>query len=235
MYRFTRDELSSGGRVFVVLPRIDGEGARAVKAVRETVARLRREVFPGYGVGELHGRMSLEERVVSMDSFRSGDLQGLVATTVVEVGIDVPEAAVMIIEHAERFGLAQLHQLRGRVGRGTKKSRCFLVPMKNAGEEARRRLDVMTRSDDGFTIAEEDLAIRGPGDFLGTRQSGLPRLQVADLRRDGELLLLARDEAEGLLRRDRELALPGHHPLRNLVDRRWEAAADGGGSPVTGR
>ena len=156
-----------------------------------------------------------------MAAFAAGTLQVLVATTVVEVGLDVPNASVMVVEHAERFGLAQLHQLRGRVGRGRAPGRCFLVVPDWTGQDAYQRLVTLERSTDGFHIAEADLAIRGPGDFLGTRQAGLPPLRVANLLRDTELLRAARDEALAWLAADPELSRPASEALRTVLAHRW--------------
>jgi len=156
-----------------------------------------------------------------MRRFKQGDLQLLVSTTVIEVGIDVPNATVMVIEHAERFGLAQLHQLRGRVGRGPEASTCILVASFAKGDEARERLQAMVDSRDGFAIAEVDLRLRGPGDFLGTRQSGLPDFRVANLIRDGRILEEARRAAQSWLERDPELALEESKLLRAVLAHRW--------------
>src|SRR5581483_9073670 len=156
-------------------------------------------------VGLVHGRLATQERDETMRAFRDGRLRVLVATTVIEVGVDVPRASMMVIEGAERFGLAQLHQLRGRIGRGGGRSTCLLVTGTRAGD-AGERLDVMAETADGFVVAEADLKIRGPGEIFGTRQAGLPRLRYADLVRDAELLRLARGEAFALLERDPQLA-----------------------------
>ncbi len=221
VYEEVRRELSRGSRVFVVLPLIEESGASDLKAVRETARHLQREIFRDCSVGVLHGRMPLEERANTMERFRAGGISILVATTVVEVGVDVPEATVMIVEHADRFGLAQLHQLRGRIGRGEKPSTCFLMAGPAAGEEGRRRLATMAATVDGFRIAEEDLALRGPGEFLGTRQSGIPGLRVADPLRDRELLIRARDEAIRIIEQDQELHAPKNLLLREIVNARW--------------
>ena len=156
-----------------------------------------------------------------MSSFKSRELDILVSTTVIEVGIDVPNATVMVVEHAERFGLSQLHQLRGRVGRGSAKSRCILLTPGRMSEDGEKRLRVMESTSDGFRIAESDLEIRGPGDFLGTRQSGLPDFRVASILRDGTILEQARQAAFGLLESDPELSATGHVPLREELLRRW--------------
>ncbi len=221
VYDEVRRELSRGNRVFVVLPLIEESGRSDLRAVREMARHLQREVFRESPVGVLHGRMPLEERAGTMEKFRSGGIAILVATTVVEVGVDVPEATVMIVEHADRFGLAQLHQLRGRIGRGEKPSTCILMAGPAAGEEGRRRLATIAATADGFRIAEEDLALRGPGEFLGTRQSGIPGLRVADPLRDRELLVRARDEAAGIIEQDQELCTPKNLLLREIVNARW--------------
>ena len=156
-----------------------------------------------------------------MREFKAGAIQILVSTTVIEVGIDVPNASVMLIEHAERFGLAQLHQLRGRVGRGPWKSFCILLASGSLNGEARRRLQAMAESPDGFKIAEVDLQLRGPGDFFGTRQSGLPEFRVADLLRDSAGLEEARQEAFALVEADPDLLKPEHRPLREALLARW--------------
>jgi ATP-dependent DNA helicase RecG len=160
---------------------------------------LRKKVFPEWKLGLLHGRMSADEKDDIMRRFKSGELQILVATTVIEVGVDVPNASAMVIEHAERFGLSQMHQLRGRIGRGSAKSYCVLMTGGKISEEAQQRLDTMVATTDGFEVAEKDLELRGPGEFFGTRQAGMPSLRVANLIRDRKLLELAKHEARALL------------------------------------
>jgi ATP-dependent DNA helicase RecG len=166
--------------------------------------------------------MKGEEKEEVMVKFRDGQIDILVATTVIEVGIDIPNASVILVEHAERFGLPQLHQLRGRIGRGRYPSKCLLLANYRRSEEARRRLSVMEETNDGFRIAEEDLIIRGPGDFLGTRQSGLPDFRVANILRDGKILNLARQEAFSLVERDPDLSQPGHRALGKVLKERWK-------------
>jgi ATP-dependent DNA helicase RecG len=161
---------------------------------------LAQQVFPEFRIGLLHGRMKPEGKERVMKAFAAGELQLLVSTTVVEVGVDVPNASVMVVEHAERFGLSQLHQLRGRVGRDKYQSYCCLIYQAPLSDEARERLHAMTETTDGFEIAERDLLLRGPGDFFGTRQAGIPTFRVIDLVRDRELLETARREAEDWLR-----------------------------------
>ncbi|MGH9400193.1 MAG: ATP-dependent DNA helicase RecG [Thermoanaerobaculia bacterium] len=190
--RFAAERVAAGERVYVVVPSIE-QGARELAAVRATVSRLT-AVSPKLAVGAIHGRMPPEERSRAMADFAAGRLGVLVATTVVEVGVDVPEATFMVVENAEAFGLAQLHQLRGRVGRSARPSWCALVVGKGATEEARARLAVLERTTDGFEIAEKDLEARGPGDLLGVRQSGLPALRVADPVKDLPLLSAMRRE-----------------------------------------
>jgi ATP-dependent DNA helicase RecG len=183
-------------------------------------AHLQKDVFPGWKVGLLHGRMKPAEKEGVMMSFKDGAVGILVSTTVIEVGVDVPNATVMVIEHPERFGLAQLHQLRGRVGRGGHRSHCILMGPRIFTEETRERLNAFVRTTDGFLIAEEDLRLRGPGEFFGTRQSGLPDLRAANILRDADLLEAARSEALLMVREDPDLS--GHPELRALVRRRWE-------------
>jgi ATP-dependent DNA helicase RecG len=222
VYAEVERELVEGRRAIVVLPLIDGTSGDDLRAAKAMHRHLRSAVFPGRAIGLVHGRMPAAEREKAMAAFRSGDLEVLVSTTVVEVGLDVPEAAAIIVEHPERFGLAQLHQLRGRVGRGSHLSRCYLMARPDTGEEAMQRLQVVATVSDGFRLAEEDLRLRGPGEFFGTRQSGLPRLRVADLSRDGDILHLARREAENLLRRDGNLEQGGHRLLREAVNAAWK-------------
>jgi len=180
-----------------------------------------RETFTQFRVGLLHGRLRAEEKESVMAEFRAGRIQILVCTTVVEVGVDVSNASVMVIEASERFGLSQLHQLRGRVGRGAAKSYCLLIAGYARSKEASDRLSIMERSNDGFVIAEKDLELRGPGEFLGTRQSGLPELAVANLARDGALLATAREEARAILAADPRLSSPEHVGLVSALADRW--------------
>jgi ATP-dependent DNA helicase RecG len=193
-----RRKVAAGRQAYIVYPVIE-ESKLELKAALEEYERLSKEVFPKLQVGLLHGRLSSEEKDEVMQRFHRNEVQILVSTTVVEVGVDVPNATVMVIEHAERFGLAQLHQLRGRIGRGTHKSHCILVAPFRMTDEARARLDTMVRTSNGFEIAEADLLLRGPGEFFGTRQSGELSFQVANPLRDKELLELARKEAFALV------------------------------------
>jgi len=219
--------LGKGERAFVVCPLVapasederGGEARRDWADATSVAAELRRVLAP-HPVGLVHGRMAQPERDQAMSGFRDGSLRTLVATTVIEVGVDVPEATVMIIEDADHFGLAQLHQLRGRVGRGGGESNCLLLTRGRRTETATRRLEVMAATTDGFRIAEEDLLLRGPGELLGVRQAGLPKLRFGDLRQHSELLLRARSEADRLLARDPELALPEHAATRAVLTMR---------------
>jgi len=221
VYELIVAELRSGHQAYVVYPLVEeSEKVDLADATRgvEQVSRA----FPDHRVGLLHGRMTAAEKDAVMAEFRDGKIHVLVCTTVVEVGVDVPNASVMVIEHAERFGLSQLHQLRGRVGRGAAKSHCLLVSAQGRSEEAVERLSVMEKSSDGFVIAEKDLELRGPGEFLGTRQSGMPELAVANLARDVALLDLAQGEARAVVIADPKLELPAHRGLRKALEDRWE-------------
>ena len=200
-YELIREEVQLGQRAYVVLPLVDESEKLELRSAVEVHAELASEVFPDLAVGLLHGRLSSAEKQAVLTDFAAGTTQVLVSTTVVEVGVDVPEASVMVIDHAERFGLAQLHQLRGRVGRGAAASHCLLING-SSNPLARQRLDVLVRSTDGFEIAEMDLRLRGPGQVLGTRQSGLPDLALASLADDGAVLEDARTAAQELLNND---------------------------------
>lgn len=204
VYQMLRNEVNKGRQAYVVCPLVEESEKIDVQAAVDLMQELSRGPLAGYGLGLLHGRLKGAEKEQVMDAFRKGEIQVLVTTTVVEVGVDVPNATVMIILDADRFGLAQLHQLRGRVGRGVEQSYCILVS-DAITEESRFRLKAMTSTTDGFVLAERDLQLRGPGEFSGTRQSGFPDLKVADLVRDWRALQLAREEADALVKRDPEL------------------------------
>ena len=218
VYAFVASELAKGRQAYVVLPLIEESEAVEARAATTVADYLSKGPLSDFRVALLHGRVPAAEKDAVMRDFRDGRVDALVSTTVVEVGVDVPNATVMVVENAERFGLAQLHQLRGRVGRSEQQSYCFLLG-DAVTEEASRRLSVMAATTDGFEIAEEDLSIRGPGHFLGTRQHGMPELAIGDLSRDLDLLTTARDEADALLSSDAGL---GRHPtLRNAVMSRF--------------
>ena len=272
-YELVRKEVHAGRQAYIVYPLVEESEKLDLEAVMQAAERLRETEFPGMNMGILHGRMKSGERADVMKAFRAGDLQILVATTVIEVGLDVPNATVMVIEHADRFGLAQLHQLRGRVGRGAQRSFCFLIVgadqrVRPAGKApvpdvpsvslslrervgvrgalpfsaepaaartrmqtgpthtAEQRLKAMVQCSDGFTIAEQDLRIRGPGEMLGTRQSGIPEFRVMNLVRDAVVLEQARQEAFSLMERDPELAHADHQLLKAAVVRRWQSKLD---------
>ena len=217
-YALMDAEIKLGRQAFVVCPLIEESEVMDLKAVA-TVFESIQSQFPHLNACLIHGKLKKEERQEIMSRFLKNEIQVLVATTVIEVGIDIPNATVMIIEHAERFGLAQLHQLRGRVGRGKHASHCLLVAYFPISEEGKARMKAMQNSRDGFEIAEEDLKIRGPGDFMGTRQSGLPVLKIANLLRDIKILDVARKEAFALIDRDPNLENPANQHLKNTVHR----------------
>ncbi len=221
VYEIIREEVAKGRQVYVIYPLVEETEKLDLKAATQMAAHLESDIFPNLRLGLLHGRMNPQEKELVMASFKAREIDILVATTVIEVGIDVPNATVMVIEHAERFGLSQLHQLRGRVGRGEARSRCILLTPGRLSEDGEKRLRVMESTSDGFRIAEADLEIRGPGDFLGTRQSGMPDFRVANILRDGRILEQARQTAFGLLESDPELSAQHHIPLREELLRRW--------------
>ena len=194
VWSFVKQQVDLGRQAYVVYPVIEDSETQATKAAQTAHTHLSKEVFPNTPVALLHGRMPAAQKEAVMAAFKAGDTKILVATTVIEVGVDVPNATVMVIEQAERFGLSQLHQLRGRVGRGGEQSYCLLVTDK-LGDTAKSRIRTMTETNDGFKIAEVDLQLRGPGEFFGTKQSGLPALKIANILRDREILEIARREA----------------------------------------
>lgn len=221
VYELIREEVEQGRQAYVIYPLVEESEKSDLKAATQMAEHLQAEIFPGLKVGLLHGRMKPDEKEAVMLSFKGRELDILVATTVIEVGIDVPNATLMVIEHSERFGLSQLHQLRGRVGRGAYRSRCILLTPGKLSEDGERRLRVMEATTDGFRIAEADLEIRGPGDFLGTRQSGMPDFRVASILRDGAILEQARSTAFGVLERDGELTSPEGQRIKAELLRRW--------------
>ena len=228
-YRFAAKRLAAGERVFVVCPLVEAaedDSTRSSWADATSVARELARVLAPASVELVHGRMSSDDRDRAMSRFRAGDAQVLVATTVVEVGLDVPQATLMIIEDANHFGLAQLHQLRGRVGRGGGDCFCLLLARGGKTADGLRRLQVMEQTTDGFVIAEEDLKLRGPGELLGARQAGLPKLRFGDLRQHAALLLKAREQAESVLSRDPDLERPEHRGARQALANRCASDTD---------
>jgi ATP-dependent DNA helicase RecG len=195
IYEQVREQLEAGRQAYVVYPLVEESEKVDLKAATEMADHLAQDVFPEFRVALLHGRMKQDAKDRVMRAFAAGEVHVLVSTTVIEVGIDVPNAAVMVIEHAERFGLSQLHQLRGRVGRGSHQSHCILLYQYPISKQGKARLAALAGTNDGFEISERDLQLRGPGDFFGTRQSGLPTLRTGDLLRDHSLMERARDEA----------------------------------------
>ncbi|MBC7387524.1 MAG: ATP-dependent DNA helicase RecG [Cryobacterium sp.] len=224
-----RTELGAGRQAYFIYPLVnesEAEGFQSLRSATVEAERLQKEVYPEFKVGLLHGQMKSDEKNEIMAAFKENRLQILVSTTVVEVGVDVPNATVMCVDHAERFGLSQLHQLRGRVGRGIHPSFCFYFTGSNSTEQTQARLEVLEETNDGFEIAEADLRIRGPGEFLGTRQAGGLPFKLADLVRDREWLFRAREDALELLKSDPDLTLADHSPLRNFFEREGKLQGD---------
>ncbi len=222
LYKGIEKSVQRGRQAYIVYPLVEeSEKLEEIKAATEMADHLQSEVFPHLRLGLLHGRMRSLEKQEVMTRFKAKRIDILVSTTVIEVGIDVPNATIMVIENAERFGLAQLHQLRGRVGRGEHKSFCYLLTAPNS-KESFERMKVMTRTNDGFEIAEADLNIRGPGEFFGTRQSGMPNLRIANLIQDARLLEAAKNEASRLAHADPSLRLPDHQLLKRTLQAHWK-------------
>jgi ATP-dependent DNA helicase RecG len=219
-YKFVRTKVSEGRQAYVICPLVEESEAIETKAAVQEYERLSRDVFPDLRLGLLHGRMTPAEKDATMRSFRDAERDVLVSTAVVEVGIDVPNATVILIEGADRFGLTQLHQFRGRVRRGELQSYCLLL-FENPSEDGEKRLEIMETTTDGFKLAEYDLEMRGPGEYFGTRQSGLPDLRIAKLT-DTKLIELAKDEATRMIDDDPELELPEHAALGEEVRRLWD-------------
>ena len=215
-YDFIREQVGLGRQAYLVLPQIEDDGVSDNKSVKAEFDRLSKGALSGLRLAMLHGQMSTEEKQSTMLAFRDRQTDVLIATTVIEVGIDVVNATVMMIDNADRFGLSQLHQLRGRVGRGKEPSTCLLVADPPT-EVAEQRLRAMTETTNGFKIAEMDLQLRGPGEFFGTRQHGLPEFKMADITREIEMLHQAREDAMALLTDDPRLAKPEHRALRDAL------------------
>ncbi|MCQ2255939.1 MAG: ATP-dependent DNA helicase RecG [Bacteroidaceae bacterium] len=226
IYEGIRYQIEEGRQVYVVFPLIQESKSLDLKNLEEGYNRLL-EVFPEYRLSKVHGQMKSADKDAEMQKFVSGETQILVATTVIEVGVNVPNASVMLIFNSERFGLSQLHQLRGRVGRGASQSYCILLSKRELGNETRKRLDIMCESNDGFRIAEADLKLRGPGDLEGTQQSGMAfDLKIANIARDGELIQLARDEARKIIERDPQLMLPEHSIIKRRLQELKKSIVD---------
>jgi ATP-dependent DNA helicase RecG len=225
LYEFCRQELRKDNQIYIVYPLIEESEKIDLQAAVESYEIIRRDIFPEYTVGLLHGRLKEEEKENILNDFRKKEIKVLVSTTVIEVGVDVPDATVMIIENAVRFGLAQLHQLRGRVGRSAKQAYCFLVAEAKS-PESKKRLQTMVSTNDGFKIAEADLELRGPGDFLGIRQSGLPELRVANLIKDEKVLNEAKNCAFTLIAHDPLLQLDKHKALKQELLKRTNTLVD---------
>jgi ATP-dependent DNA helicase RecG len=213
VWQFVGKQVAAGHQAYVVYPVIEENEERELKAAIKMHKELSKKIFPNLRVELLHGRLHTDQKEDVMRRFQTGEVDILVSTTVIEVGVDVANATVMVIEHAERFGLSQLHQLRGRIGRGAAKSFCILMTGGRVSEDGGRRLDAMVRTTDGFKIAELDLELRGPGEFFGTRQAGMPSFQVASLVRDRQLLEAAKREAAAVL------AGPNEEVSKEEIDR----------------
>jgi ATP-dependent DNA helicase RecG len=215
-YAFIRKEVETGRQAYIVLPQIEDNGLDDAKSVVKEHERLNKGPLASVRLGLLHGQMSTDDKQAVMTRFRDREIDVLVATTVIEVGIDVPNATVILIDNAERFGLSQLHQLRGRVGRGEHPSHCLLISEANS-ETAQSRMRAMAETTDGFKIAEMDLQLRGPGEFFGTRQHGLPEFKLANVTNEMELLQQAREDALTILGNDPKLAAPAHQHLKKAL------------------
>ena len=216
IYNYIKKFLDSGRQGYIVCPLVEDGEESGLKSAKEYYNSLCENEFKNYSLGLLHGKMNGKDKEKVMRSFANGEIQLLVATTVIEVGIDVPNATVMLIEDADRFGLSQLHQLRGRIGRGSEKSDCILIS-DSQNEETLERLDVIKKSSNGFEIADKDFELRGPGDFLGNRQHGIPQMKIADIFADKKVLFKAKKEAELLLEYDPKLKFPENKELRQEV------------------
>ncbi len=218
VFETLRQRISAGQQAFVICPVIEESEDQDLKGAQEMEKRLKKILSPPFRIGIIHGRLSQDERDRVMRAFHKGEIDLLVGTTVIEVGVDVPDATVMIIEHPERFGLAQLHQLRGRVGRGKDAGVCFLMLSGTVTEKALARLNVLAETHDGFEISQKDLELRGHGELTGTRQSGAGEFDLSEMIMHQALLIDAKQEAQALIESDPELLQPAHHNLRNIID-----------------
>ena len=219
LYQFLRDEVKKGRQAYIVFPLIEESEKIDLQNLEDGYLHIL-ELFPDYKICKMHGRMKPAEKEEEMRKFVANEAQIMVSTTVIEVGVNVPNASMMIIESAQRFGLSQLHQLRGRVGRGADQSYCVLVTPYELSADTRKRMEIMTESNDGFVIAEADLKLRGPGDLEGTQQSGIPfNLKIADLVRDSNILYRAREVAEEVIDKDAALEQPQHLVLKKQLSR----------------
>jgi ATP-dependent DNA helicase RecG len=221
VFEFVEQELSLGRQAFVICPIIEKSEKLELKSVNEVYEEIA-GAFPEYSVGVIHGRLKTSDRIQIMNQFRHGTIKILVATTVIEVGVDIPAATIMLIEHPERFGLAQLHQLRGRIGRGAQKSYCFLFLNRYVAPETYERIMFFEKNNDGFALAQKDMKLRGPGEILGKKQHGLPDIKIGDLDEDRELLFLARDDAFHLVKEDPEINQSEHISIRKQLNKLFE-------------
>jgi ATP-dependent DNA helicase RecG len=218
LWEFISLQVAKGRQVYIVFPLIEESETLAAKAATQEYERLKEKIFPDLRIGLMHGKLKPQEKDSVMEEFRANNFDILVCTTVIEVGVDVPNASVMVIENSDRFGLSQLHQLRGRVGRGSEQSYCFLVT-ENRSPTTRQRLEIMTQTNDGFVVAEKDLEIRGPGEFLGYKQSGLPDLILTDLVKDAKILEEARQTAIEIVKSDPQL--DAYPLLKAMQNAKW--------------
>jgi len=226
VYKIIRGEVQKGNQVYIVYPLAEASDKIDLRDATRMAAHLQHETFPDYRVGLVHGQMKGIEKNKVMNNFYRKEIQILVSTTVIEVGIDIPNVSLIVIEHAERFGLSQLHQLRGRVGRGEKPGLCVLMMQESDLPDAAKRLSIMEQTNDGFRIAEEDLAIRGPGEIMGTKQSGLPDFRIADIIRDANILYEAKTDAFDIINKDNCLSSLEHRPLMDVLIKRWGGRLD---------
>ena len=222
IYKFVREQVEAGSQAYIIFPLVEESEKMDLQAATENYEELRYGIFHGINIALLHGRMKSDEKDKIMSAFKNGEYKILVATTVIEVGVDVANASIMVVEHAERFGLTQLHQLRGRVGRGSEQSYCILVAYKPVNQLARKRLQTLVETSDGFEIAEADLQLRGPGEFFGIRQHGLPKLKIANLIEDYHILEAARKEAFSLIKEDSRLAQSKNQMVKIFFTRFYE-------------